>query len=79
MSATIVIYTQSHCQPCAATKRWLDVRAISYLEVALSALSPEQLDTFREQGHLSAPIVVSPVATFSGFRPSALAALADAL
>lgn len=30
---TITVYTQPSCQPCKATKRWLDKRGITFTEV----------------------------------------------
>lgn len=54
---TITVYTQPSCQPCKATKRWLDKRDIPYQEVDITT-SPKDADAIRELGFKKAPVVI---------------------
>lgn len=56
---TITVYTQPQCQPCKATKRWLDKRDITYQEVDIT--KPENAadaEAIRELGFKEAPVVI---------------------
>lgn len=53
----ITVYSQPSCQPCKATKRWLDKRGISYHEVDVTT-SPDDLAAIKSLGYKSAPVVI---------------------
>lgn len=63
----VTIYTTPNCVQCNQTKREFDKHGIEYSVVDLSK-HPEKLEEFKEQGHLSAPIVTTDIKTWSGFR-----------
>ena len=55
------------CVQCNQTKRVMTQLGITFDEVDLRQ-HPEITDKFKEQGHLSAPIVVAGEQVWSGFR-----------
>ena len=57
------------CAPCTATKRAMDGLGIVYEPVPLEAVPPEQITAWQADGHIAAPIVVTPTETWSGYRP----------
>ena len=54
---TITVYTQPACQPCKATKRWLDKRGIIYRTVDLTE-SPDDMAAVKALGYAAAPVIV---------------------
>jgi glutaredoxin-like protein NrdH len=57
LTRTITIYTQHNCQPCKATKRWLDKRDIPYTEVDIST-SPDDAKAIIALGFKEAPVII---------------------
>jgi len=56
---TITVYTQPNCQPCKATKRWLDKRDIQFQETDVT--KPENAndaEAIRALGFKEAPVVI---------------------
>jgi glutaredoxin-like protein NrdH len=53
----ITVYTSPGCQPCKATKRWLDKRGVEYQTVDVSQ-SPADLEALKELGYNAAPVVI---------------------
>ena len=53
----ITVYTQPACQPCRATKRWLDKRGIIYRTVDLTE-SPDDMAAVKALGYAAAPVIV---------------------
>jgi len=74
---TITVYSQPRCQPCKATKRWLDSRGIVYGEVDLTT-SPDDAEAVRALGFKEAPVVIVSTGDpetdlmWSGFHPDNL-------
>jgi glutaredoxin-like protein NrdH len=74
---TLTVYTQPSCQPCKATKRWLDRRGISYQEVDVTT-SPNDAEAIRALGFKEAPVVIVSSGDpeldlmWSGFDPNNL-------
>uniref|UniRef100_UPI003F49B0A3 glutaredoxin domain-containing protein n=1 Tax=Arthrobacter silvisoli TaxID=2291022 RepID=UPI003F49B0A3 len=74
---TITVYTQEHCQPCKATKRWLDKRGITFAEVDVTT-SPDDAAAIRALGFKEAPVVIVSTGDpetdlmWSGFDPNNL-------
>jgi len=54
---TITVYSKPNCQPCKATKRWLDKRNIPYTEVDIST-SPADLEAIQSLGFQEVPVVI---------------------
>ena len=57
LQRTITVYTQPYCQPCKATKRWLDKRDIPYTEVDIST-SPDDAKAILALGFKEAPVII---------------------
>lgn len=53
----ITVYTQPNCQPCRATKRWLDKRGVEYRTVDVTE-SPADLAAIKSLGYNSVPVVI---------------------
>jgi len=74
---TLTVYTQPSCQPCKATKRWLDRRGITYQEVDVTT-SPKDAEAIRALGFKEAPVVIVSSGDpeldlmWSGFDPNNL-------
>jgi len=74
---TLTVYTQPSCQPCKATKRWLDRRGITYQEVDVTT-SPDDAEAIRALGFKEAPVVIVSSGDpeldlmWSGFDPNNL-------
>jgi len=75
---TLTVYSQPNCQPCKATKRWLDRRGITYQEVDVTT-SPKDAEAIRALGFKEAPVVIVSSGDpeldlmWSGFDPNNLA------
>lgn len=70
----VYVYSAVGCQPCMATKRWLERNNIAYKTVDVTD-RPDKVEHLRDQGHHSLPVVVSPIGKWSGFRPDMLGKL----
>ena len=74
---TLTVYSQPNCQPCKATKRWLDRRGIIYQEVDVTT-SPKDAEAIRALGFKEAPVVIVSSGDpeldlmWSGFDPNNL-------
>lgn len=64
---TVTVWTTKNCVQCKQTKREFDKAGIEYDEQSLED-NPDKLEEFKEQGFMSAPIVVSGSRVWSGFR-----------
>jgi glutaredoxin-like protein NrdH len=74
----ITVYTTSNCAQCMMTKKQFDKLGIRYDEIALEQ-HPELVERFKEIGLLSAPIVVTDIKKWSGFRLEKIRSLANHL
>lgn len=63
----VKVWTKSFCVQCEQTKKQLDKFDIPYVELNLEE-DLDQLEAFKEQGLMSAPIVETETGTWSGFR-----------
>lgn len=57
MPKIVTVYTSPGCQPCKATKRWLDARGVDYQTVDVSE-NPDDLAAIKALGYKAAPVVV---------------------
>lgn len=53
----ITLYTSPGCQPCKATKRWLDKRGVEYKTIDVTE-NPDDLAAIKELGYKAAPVVI---------------------
>lgn len=74
----ITVYTTSNCAQCSMTKKQFDKLGIRYDEIALEQ-HPELVEKFKSIGLMSAPIVVTDVKKWSGFRLDKIKSLANYL
>ncbi len=74
---TITVYTKPACQPCKATKRWLDARSVDYQTVDVTT-SPDDLAAIKSLDYEGVPVVVVSGRTpetdlhWHGFHPDNL-------
>lgn len=77
MTRIITIYSQPFCQPCKATKKWLDRRGIIYQDIDITK-HPEHAEAIRALGFKQAPVVIVSTGDpemdlmWSGFDPNNL-------
>lgn len=78
---TVYSKTTTFCGQCMATKRALTDMAIDYIEIPLENVSEAQVDAWRAEGHMTAPIVEidegghTVTQVWSGYRPDLIATL----
>jgi glutaredoxin-like protein NrdH len=63
----VKIWTKSNCVQCEQTKKQFVKEGVKYKEYNLEE-NLDQLEEFKEQGLMSAPIIESEIGTWSGFR-----------
>lgn len=74
---TVTVYSQPHCQPCKATKRWLNKNEVPFNEVDITT-SPDDAEAIRALGFKEAPVVIVSTGDpetdlmWSGFIPDNL-------
>lgn len=61
----VVVYTQPNCQPCKATLRRFHAAGVTVIEHAAA----DYTDLLKAMGHQSAPVVMTGVKHWSGYRP----------
>lgn len=71
----ITVYSNPNCTQCEQTKRYLSLKGIEF-ESKMIQDSPEVMPLIEEKGYRSAPVVVTPDDSWSGFRLDKLSALA---
>jgi len=64
----ITIYTNPQCIQCDMTKKQFDKVGLEYKSIDLASV-PELVEQFKAEGYMSAPIVVTNIGTWSGFKP----------
>ncbi|MFC5931823.1 glutaredoxin-like protein NrdH [Cryobacterium melibiosiphilum] len=77
MNAPLTVYTLPNCVQCTMTKQALDTAGVTYVLVDL-ANDERAVNLVKELGHTSAPVVITETASWSGFRPDKIAAVAAA-
>lgn len=65
----ITVHSKKPCVQCDATFRHLDKAGIPYTVVQLTE---ESAGTFKDAGHMQAPVVVTGTDTWAGYRPDKL-------
>lgn len=62
------LYTAPNCQPCKATKRWLESKGVKFDELDAHA----HIDYLRGLGASESPVLVHDNNIVTGFQPSKL-------
>ncbi|MDF9748669.1 glutaredoxin domain-containing protein [Arthrobacter sp. ES3-54] len=57
MPRIVTLYTSPGCQPCRATKRWLDKNDVTYTVKDVTE-DPADLAAVKELGYIAAPVVI---------------------
>lgn len=57
MTRIITLYTSPGCQPCKATKRWLDKHDVEYTIKDVTE-DPADLAAVKELGYNAAPVII---------------------
>lgn len=73
---TVTVFTKPRCPQCEATKRRLTRQQIAFETVDLTE-NPSTLEQLTEAGFRQAPVVITPNASWSGYRPDLIKQLAD--
>lgn len=74
----VKIWTKSVCVQCDQTKKQFDKLGVKYEEENIED-NLDQLEIFKEQGFMAAPIVETEIGTWSGFRLDKIGALSNAI
>lgn len=69
--SNITVYTKPSCVQCNATKRALDKAGVEYdlIDISVDEAAHEHVVSL---GYSQAPVVETPAAHWSGFRPERL-------
>lgn len=71
---SVVVYTKQSCVQCTSTFRALDAKGVKYETIDLME-NGDALVKIKELGYLQAPVVVTELEHWSGFRPDKIAKL----
>jgi len=77
VNESLTVFTLPDCAQCAMAKRALDDVGLPYVLVDLAA-NEEAVETVQRLGYSLAPVVVVGAASWSGFRPDKIRAVASA-
>ena len=77
MNETLTVYTLPNCMQCTMTKKALEKAGVPYVTVDL-ATDESAVETVQQLGYTSAPVVTVGAASWSGFRPDKISAVAAA-
>lgn len=69
-----VVYTKPNCVQCEQTKKMLDKNGVEYTTVDITQ-DQEAYDKVVSMGFMSAPVVISGVRSWSGFKPDLINSL----
>ena len=65
---TVTVFTKPYCPQCDATKRQLTKQGVIFETVNLEQ-NPETLAQLQQAGFQQAPVVITPDASWTGYRP----------
>ena len=75
---TVTVFTKPYCPQCDATKRQLTKQGVIFETVNLEQ-NPETLAQLQQAGFQQAPVVITPDASWTGYRPDLIRELAKNL
>lgn len=65
--ATTIVFSKNNCSQCDATKADLKALNVEFDEINLDD-NPSYLPTLKEKGFRSAPVVMTPEASWAGYN-----------
>ncbi|WEV42661.1 NrdH-redoxin [Bifidobacterium sp. ESL0682] len=71
---TVTVFTKQHCPQCMATERQLKRQNITFETVDLTN-NPSTVQQLIDAGFKQTPVVITPDASWSGYRPDLIKAL----
>ena len=77
MNEPLTVYVLPGCVQCAMTKRALEAAGVPYVLVNL-ANDEQAKELVKQLGYLTAPVVVAGAASWAGFQPAKIKAIASA-
>jgi glutaredoxin-like protein NrdH len=77
VNETLTVYTLPNCMQCTMTKKALERTGVPYVAVDL-ATDESAVETVQRLGYTSAPVVTVGAASWSGFQPDKISAVAAA-
>ena len=77
MNEPLTVYVLPGCMQCAMTKRSLDDAGVPYVLVNL-ANDEHAVELIKQLGYTAAPVVVAGAASWAGFQPAKIKAIATA-
>lgn len=72
----VTVYTLPNCVQCESTKKLLTRQGVEFQEIDLSE-DADAVETVKQMGYVSAPVVVAGNRHWSGFRLENLKSLAS--
>jgi Glutaredoxin and related proteins len=77
MNEPLTVYVLPECVQCTMTTRALEAAGVPYVLVDLAS-DANAVETVTQLGYASAPVVVTGGASWSGFQPGKIKAMASA-
>ena len=77
MNEPLTVYVLPGCVQCAMTKHALDDASVPYVLINL-ANDEQAKELVKQLGYLAAPVVVADAASWAGFQPDKIKAIAPA-
>ena len=77
MNEPLTVYVLPGCVQCAMTKHALESAEVPYVLVNLAS-DQQAMELIKQLGHLAAPVVVAGAASWAGFQPDKIKAIATA-
>ncbi len=77
MNEPLTVYVLPGCVQCTMTKRALDDAGVPYVLVDL-ACDEQAIETIKQLGYTPTPVVVTGGASWAGFQPAKIKAVASA-
>lgn len=77
MYESLTVYTLPGCVQCTVTKRALDAAGLPYILIDLTT-DEQAVELVKQLGYIQAPVVTVGDASWSGFRPDLIEAVATA-
>ena len=77
MNEPLIVYVLPGCVQCVMTKHALETAGVPYVLINL-ANDQQAMELVKQLGYTSAPVVVAGAASWSGFQPDKIKAIATA-
>ena len=77
MNEPLTVYVLPGCMQCTMTKRSLEAAGVPYVLVNL-ANDQHAVELVKQLGYTAAPVVVAGAASWAGFQPAKIKAIASA-